>query len=47
MATENVAREIGRKLRWDPETETFPGHDEANAYLDRPKREGYELPDPV
>ena len=39
----NIAREIGRKLRWDPETETFPDDDEANCYLDRPKREGYEL----
>ena len=43
----NIAREVGRKLRWDPETETFPGDDEANCYLDRPKRKGYELPDPV
>ena len=43
----NIAREIGRKLRWDPETETFPGDDEANCYVDRPKRRGYELPDPV
>ena len=44
---ENTARQFGRKLRWDPETETFPGDDEANCYLDRPKRKGYELPDPV
>jgi len=43
----NIAREVGRKLRWDPEKEMFPGDDEANAYLDRPKRKGYELPDPV
>ena len=43
----NIARWIGRKLRWDPETETFPGDDEANAYLDRPRRKGYELPDPL
>ncbi|MFH1921057.1 MAG: Gfo/Idh/MocA family oxidoreductase [Planctomycetota bacterium] len=43
----NIAREVGRKLRWDPETETFVGDDEANRYLDRPKRRGYELPDPV
>ena len=41
----NIAREVGRKLRWDPETETFPGDDEANCYLDRPKRKGYEIPD--
>jgi len=43
----NIAREVGRKLRWDPEKEMFPGDEEANAYLDRPKRKGYELPDPV
>ncbi len=42
-----IARRLGRKLRWDPEEETFPGDDEANAYLDRPKRAPYQLPDPV
>ena len=42
----NIARWVGRKLRWDPETETFPGDDEANSYLDRPRRKPYELPDP-
>ena len=31
----------------DPEKETFPGDDEANTYLDRPKRAPYQLPDPV
>ena len=43
----NIARWLGRKLRWDPETETFPGDDEANSYLDRPRRKPYQLPDPV
>ena len=43
----NIARWLDRKLRWDPETETFPGDDEANGYLDRPRRKGYELPDPA
>jgi len=43
----NIAREIGRKIRWDPEKEIFPGDDEANRYLDRPKRKGFELPNPV
>ncbi|RME69454.1 MAG: gfo/Idh/MocA family oxidoreductase [Verrucomicrobia bacterium] len=28
--------ELGRKLRWDPKTETFPGDDEANARRFRP-----------
>ena len=40
-----ITRELGRKLRWDPEKETFAGDDEANTYLDRPKREGYRLPE--
>jgi predicted dehydrogenase len=42
-----IARQLGRPLRWDPEKETFPGDDEANGYLDRPKRKPYQLPDPV
>lgn len=40
----NIARWIGRPLRWDPETETFPGDEEANQLLDRPRRAGFELP---
>ncbi|NUQ65742.1 MAG: Gfo/Idh/MocA family oxidoreductase [Pirellulales bacterium] len=43
----NIAREVGRRLQWDPERETFPGDDEANAYLDRPRRKGWELPERV
>jgi len=39
-----IARELGRRLRWDPAAETFAGDDEANALLDRPRRRGYELP---
>ena len=41
----NIARELGRKLRWDPATETFPNDDEAGALLDRSRRPGWELPD--
>ena len=41
----NICRELGRKLEWDPEAETFPGDDEANQRLSRPRRKGYELPD--
>jgi len=41
----NIARWVGRRLRWDPVTETFPGDAEANAYLDRPRRKGFELPE--
>jgi predicted dehydrogenase len=40
----NIARELGRKLRWDPATETFPDDEEARALLDRPRRAGWELP---
>ena len=40
----NIARELGRKLHWDPKREVFPGDSEANELLDRPKRKGYELP---
>jgi predicted dehydrogenase len=39
-----IARELGRGLRWDPLSETFPEDDEANTLLDRPRRRGYELP---
>jgi hypothetical protein len=40
----NIARWLGRRLEWDPEQEVFPGDDEANQYLDTPKRKPYELP---
>ncbi|MCI0335037.1 MAG: Gfo/Idh/MocA family oxidoreductase [Planctomycetes bacterium] len=40
----NIARELGRKLLWDPEKEQFVGDDEANKLLDRPRRAGFELP---
>jgi predicted dehydrogenase len=40
----NITREVGRRLKWDPATETFPGDEEANQLLDRPRREGFELP---
>ena len=43
----NIARWLGRPLKWDPEKEIFPGDDEANQYLDAPKRKGYELPNEV
>lgn len=43
----NIARWVGRKLRWDPEKEVFPDDRAANAYLDRPRRKPFELPDTV
>ncbi len=41
----NIAREAGRKLEWDPAKELFVGDDEANTYVTRPRRKGYELPE--
>lgn len=43
----NIVRWVGRKLTWDPVKEIFPGDDEANAFLDRPRRKPYLLPDEV
>jgi len=40
----NIVRRVGRKLRWDPKTETFPDDAEANTFVKRPRRKGYELP---
>jgi hypothetical protein len=40
----NIARELGRKLKWDPEKEVFPGDEEANAKVNRLRRKGWELP---
>ena len=38
----NIAMKVGRPLKWDPETETFPGDVEANSYLKREQRKGFE-----
>jgi predicted dehydrogenase len=40
----NIARELGRSLKWDPKAERFAGDDEANGLLRRARRSGYELP---
>lgn len=40
----NIARTIGRPLRWDPTREQFLDGDAANQLLDRPRRKGFELP---
>jgi predicted dehydrogenase len=40
----NIARTVGRPLHWDPSREQFTDDDEANRYLDRPRRKGFELP---
>jgi predicted dehydrogenase len=43
----NIARWLGRRLRWDPVQEQFPDDSEANAYLDRSRRKPYELPETI
>ncbi len=39
----NISYRTGRRLRFDPKTETFPDDPDANRYLDREYRSGYEL----
>ena len=39
-----ITRYLGRRLKWDPGKEIFPGDEEANKLLDRPRRKGWELP---
>lgn len=40
----NIARELGRPLRWDPARETFIDDQAANRWLDRPRRAEFQLP---
>ena len=39
----NIARWLGRKLRWDPAAERFLGDEEANTLLSRPMRAPWQL----
>jgi myo-inositol 2-dehydrogenase/D-chiro-inositol 1-dehydrogenase len=39
----NISCRLGRKLTWDTAKETFVGDDEANTYLSRMQRKGYEV----
>ncbi len=41
----NITRFVGRKLRWGPLSERFEGDDEANRWVVRPRRKGFELPE--
>jgi predicted dehydrogenase len=38
-----IAMKLGRKLRWDPAKETFPGDEQANAMLSRVQRAPYGI----
>lgn len=40
----NIARWTGRRLQWDPAEEVFVGDADAQKYVDRERRKGYELP---
>lgn len=40
----NIAIRVGRKLRWDPVVEHFVDNDQANALLDRKRRDPWQLP---
>lgn len=40
----NITRWIGRPLKFDPHQEQFVDADDANELLDRPRRQGFELP---
>lgn len=39
----NITMRLNRKLVWDPASETFPHDEEANGYLSRVQRSGYEI----
>jgi len=43
----NIARQLGRRLRWDPHAQQFLGDDEADALLSRPRRTGWDLPSSI
>ncbi len=43
----NIARRVGRKLKWDPQNEQFVDDEEASNYVDRSRRRPFELPDTV
>jgi hypothetical protein len=40
----NIAIKLGRKLKWDPAKELFVSDEAANAMLDRPRRDPWQLP---
>ena len=39
----NIAMRVGRSLKWDADKQTFPDDAEANSWLSREQRSGYEI----
>jgi predicted dehydrogenase len=39
----NVALRLGRKVEYDPKTETFGSDSQANSFIEREQRKGYEI----
>ncbi len=39
----NIAMRLGRELAWDPVARVIVGDDQANAFLGRPSRKGFEI----
>jgi hypothetical protein len=42
-----ITGETGQKLKWDSQAERFTNSEEANKFLNRPFRKGFELPEVV
>ena len=38
-----IAIRLGRKIRWDPKAEKIIGDDEAQSFISRDKRKGFEI----
>jgi hypothetical protein len=39
----NIAMRVGRELKWDPTKREIIGDDQANSFLSRPSRAGFEI----
>jgi hypothetical protein len=39
----NIAMRVGRPLAWDPDKRVIVGDDQANSFLSRESRKGYEI----
>jgi len=43
----NITRFVNRRLQWDPTKEQFQDDQEANYWVSRPRRQGFELPEVI